>query len=152
MAVTVYAIIGDANTRKSSTARALTGVGQKKKVDIESMAGTLPAFVQISALQESAIAPNEFINHMTTDGHLNAVVTLRDAPLSKGGHTFPSGSAYLREFINAGWRIQQVVVLGAPRLAHALPAGTPGPMYVPGSRSTPTNKIASQIRQSWAWL
>src|SRR5262245_50581674 len=121
MSVNVYAVIGGGDTRKSSSVRALTGVGQRKAVAVATVTGAMQTFVQISALQESEISPGDFVHDMNSGGHQNILVTLRDAPLHKGGAHYPSGSDYIQEFIRAGWNIHQVVVLGAHHLSYALP-------------------------------
>jgi hypothetical protein len=55
---TIYAIVGDANTRKSSTARALTGVARRKCVTVGTTTIDIDVFVQVSSLQESNMPPD----------------------------------------------------------------------------------------------
>ena len=145
---TVYALLGDGNTRKSSTTRALTGAAQRRVMSVATAAGSIDVFVQISSLQESQITPQQFIAEMIAAGHQNILVTLWVSQLG----TFPSGSDYLREFANAGWVIQQIVVLGTTPLSPPLHAGAPPPNLIPHSATTPANQIASLIRGWWNWL
>src|SRR5258708_7194310 len=109
---TVYAILGDENTRKSSTTRALTGAEQRRVMSVATAAGRIDIFVQISSLQESHILPQDFIAEMTAAGHQNILVTLWFSQLG----ALATGTDYLREFANAGWVIQQIVVLGTTPL------------------------------------
>jgi hypothetical protein len=145
---TVYAILGDGNTRKSSTTRALTGAAQRSVMSVATAAGSIDVFVQISSLQESHILPQDFIAEMIAAGHQNILVTLWVSQLG----TFPAGTDYLREFANAGWVIQQIVVLGTAPLLPPLHAGAPPPNLIPHSAMTPANQIASLIRGWWNWL
>lgn len=150
--VTVHAIFGESNTRKSSSVRALTGVARFKEVTVTTNVGDINVFVRISALQESEIDPQAFIAEVTSGQYENVLVPLRIFQLIKGNRTYPDGSKYIQDFIRAGWHIRHVVVLGIPTLQNPLPSGTPKPNYIPLSTSTPVNKITSQIRYWWDWL
>ncbi len=144
----VYAIIGDGSTRKSSTSRALTGVGQRKQVSVATVSGPLDIFVCIQSLQEAGISPQAFIAEVTNGGYQNALVTLWDSP----GNGHPAGSTYLQDFANAGWSIQQIVVLGVSQLLHPLSNAMPQPNYVANATAIPVNQIASHARGWWGWL
>jgi hypothetical protein len=145
---TVYAILGDNNSRKSSTARALTGAAQRGVRTVATSAGNIDVFVQISSLQEQNIMPPVFIAEMTAAGRQNILVTLWVSQLG----AFPAGTDYLREFANAGWIIRQIVVLGTTPLLPTLHAGAPAPNQIPNSPMIPTNQIASLVRGWWSWL
>jgi hypothetical protein len=145
--VEVYAILGDANARKSSTVRALTGAAQRALRTVATNAGNIDIFVQISSLQESTISPADFIQEITNLGCRYVLVTL----WIQSRQIFPSGQDYLQKFTAAGWTIQQLVVLGAPQLP-PLPSGTPTPNLLPQSEETPANQIASRIRTWWGWF
>lgn len=145
---TVYAILGDGNTRKSSTSRALTGVAQRKAVTVATPVGNIDVFVQIKSLQEANISAQDFITEMTQAGHSHMLVTLWVSQF----WTFPPGTDYLRDFAIAGWTINQIVVLGPTPLAPPLHAGAPVPRLIPNSAITPVNQIASQVRGWWNWL
>jgi len=148
---TLYVILGDANTRKSSTVRALTGVARRRSVTVGTTVGDIDVFVQVSSLQESEIMPADFISEMTSAGHQNIVVTLWVSSRVTSTGTYPQGIVYLQEFIAAGWTLAQIVVLGASTFSGAPPA-TPAPHFIPNSRTTPVNRIAAQVRSWWGWL
>src|SRR5882672_6144705 len=148
---TVYVILGNANTRKSSTARALTGVAQRKSVTVTTNTGNIEIFVQISSLQESEIQPADFIAEMASGGHENILVTLWVSQRVTLSYTYPPGIDYLQAFIADGWVIAHVVVLGAPTLNGA-PAGTATANFVSDSRTTPVNSITAQVRNWWGWV
>jgi hypothetical protein len=145
---TVYAILGDNNTRKSSTVRALTGATQFGVRTAATLAGNIDVYVQVSSLQESRVLPLDFIAAMTAAGHTNILATLWVSPLNN----FPAGTDYLREFANAGWIINQIVVLGATPLLPPLHIGAPTPNLIPHSATMPANQIASLVRGWWNWL
>jgi hypothetical protein len=163
----VYAILGDSNTRKSSTVRALTGVSQWQS-DWE-VARTLPTgnidvYVQIKALQEDNINEQEFVRKIAE--HDQVLIKLGRPPVSdiliplriSAVNGFHDGAVYLQHFARAGWNIMPIVfVLGAAALPTAsLPAGVRAHRISYLTRMPPTmppaNKIASDIRGLWSWL
>ena len=148
----VYVVLGEANARKSSTARTLTGVPQRKCVTVATNSGDIDIFVQISSLQESKITPDDFINEMTSGGYDNVLVTLWISQRFTSTGVYPAGVDYLHAFVAAGWNIAQIVVLGTSTLPSALPASAPSPNFIPNSWSTPVNQIASQVRAWWGWV
>jgi hypothetical protein len=144
----VYAVIGEANTRKSSTVRCLTGVSQRRLVTVMTATGPIDIFVQIQALQEATISPAAFIGSVANANYPRVLVPLRDT----GFNGQPPGADYIAQFMGAGWPIHQIVVLGAGNPSHPLPAGTPNANFVPGSANAPVNQTAAQIRGWWGWL
>ena len=147
---TVFAILGDGNSRKSSTVRAITGAARYGVWTVATSSGNMDVYIRISSLQESNIDPQTFIADMTAAGHQNILVTLWVSQRATPTATFPAGTDYLRAFAAAGWIIQQIVVLGTtPLLLHA---GAPAPNLIPLSATTPANQIASLIRGWWNWL
>jgi len=144
----IFIIMGDRNTRKSATIRALTGAFQRKVYQVATQMGNIDIFVQISSLQESRISPQKFIKEIEEYNCPNVLVSLW---ISQGNGQ-PDGLTYIREFLNRGWNIQQIVVLGVNNLPYNLPQNTPSPNYIPNSRDLPANQIASQIREWWQWL
>jgi hypothetical protein len=157
----VYAILGESNTRKSSTVRALTGAGQLQEAWRVAM--TLPpsnieVYVQIRSLQEgNGITPMAFTDRITELNKWRAAHPLKFAPVTNiliplrisAFNNCPDGTDYLNHFASVGWNIiRPIVVLGAAALPTAFPAHHP----VPGSATMPANGIASQIRPLWNWL
>jgi hypothetical protein len=147
----VYVILANANTRKSSTARALTGVAQRKCVTVATNSGDIDVFVQISSLQESKIMPADFIAEIVSGRYQNVLVTLWVSQRVTSGGAYPAGVNYLQAFVAAGWTIEQIVVLGTSTFA-GVAAGMPPPRFVPDSHTTPLNLIASHVRGWWQWV
>jgi hypothetical protein len=144
----VFVVLGDPDTRKSATIRALTGAYRRRGWEVATQAGNLDIFVQISSLQESRIAPQNFVTQ--NENWTNILVCL----WVSSGNGQPDGLQYIRTFINNGWTISQIVVLGAGanNLPYRLPTGLPNPLFIPNSGATPANQIAHQIRGQWGWL
>ncbi len=157
----VYAILGDSNTRKSSTVRALTGVMKQDnawKVAMPSPTGNIDVYVQIKALQEEGVNAQELVDKVVSVNRFRAehgqhpvndiLIPLRISAVNG----FADGTVYLQHFALAGWNIHQIVVLGTTTLLSPLPAGAPAPNQIPYSASMPANQIASLIRGWWSWL
>lgn len=145
----VFVVLGGTGVRKSFTIRALTGAYNRDVYDVGHQNGTvLNVFVQISALQESRINPQQFINEINTNVYQNVLVGLW-IDQSRGQ---PNGLSYINDFIQAGWNIQNIVVLGTSQLPYPLPASLSTPTYINNSSNMPANSIASQIRPLWSWL
>lgn len=145
----IFVVIGDANSRKSYTIRALTGAYNKGFYDIGLQNNNiLNVYVHISSLQESRISPQQFVTDLNTVGYSYVLVSL----WIRSGHGQPDGLTYLNAFISAGWNVQDIVVLGTPQLPYALPTSVPTPAFIPNSVGLPANNIASQIRGTWNWL
>jgi hypothetical protein len=145
----IFAIIGERNTRKSATTRALTGAFKRGVYQIETSGGDIiDFFVQISSLQESGISPKEFIEECNQNSYSDVLVCL----WISGGNGQPNGLTYIQNFLNAGWDIREIVVLGTNKLPYTLPQHTPTPNFVSNSQNLPANNIASRIREWWQWL
>ena len=149
--VTVFVILGDANTRKSSAVRALTGVPRRKEVTVATNGGNIDVFVQISSLQESEVLPDAFISEMAEKEVKNVLVTVWISSLFKNDVVYPPGSEYLGAFAAVGWRIRQIVVLGTDTVPDAMPTDSPTPVFFPLSSITPVNRTAAEIRSHWGW-
>jgi hypothetical protein len=159
----VYAILGESNTGKSSTVRALTGAGQLQEA--WRVATTLPpsnieVYVQIRSLQEEkGIQPMALTDRITELNKWRAAHPNNYAPVTNlliplrisAFNNCPDGAAYLKHFASVGWNIMPIVVLGAAVLPAGLPVRVPT-LSIPGSASMPANGIASQIRPLWNWL
>lgn len=141
----VFVVLGDRKTGKSVTIRALTGVYNKRVMQVATQAGNIDIFVQITSLQESGIAPQNFVTEIAN--RTNVLVPLWVSP----GNGQPNGLQYIQTFINNGWTISQIVVLGTNNLSYNMPAGLPNPFFIPNSLTIPPNQIAHQIRAQWGW-
>lgn len=147
----VYVLLGDGNTRKSSTARALTGVPQRKSVSVATTGGNIEVFVQIKSLQEAHISPQDFIQEANNAAYSNVLVPLWISNFP-GPPSFPHGAHYIQDFLNANWHIQAVVALGVGQLPQQLPAPAPIPQFLSQSMFTPVNQTSAAVRGWWGWV
>jgi hypothetical protein len=145
----VWAVIGPANARKSSTIRALTGVGNVPHPPISSKAspplwdvsylkrGPVLTFVYPCALQEVHFDSSDFTKTVVKSGAAKVIVALR----------YRDALHYLTAFRTARWVIAGYAVLGPP--PHQLLPGFARGILIPDAASTPSNVIAAQLRQAW---
>jgi len=155
----VYAILGAADTHKSSTVRALTGVSQWQSA-WNVATPTHPALdfhVEVVSLQESNISPEGFVERINAVNLNRASLKFPNVaniliPLRITGiNGLRDGAVYLQHFISVGWNIMPIVIFGAAVLPTGLPAGV-RTLSIFGSASMAANGIASQIRPFWNWL
>jgi hypothetical protein len=67
-------------------------------------------------------------------------------------NNLPDYYDYLDDFVNAGWTISGISVLGNNNLHRGLPISTINPLYELNSKKTPSNEIAHRLRNAWNWL
>jgi len=148
----VYVILGDSNTRKSSTMRALTGVRQES--DSWEMAtgakGVDIFYIRTMSLQEAGITPQVFVKTINQLVVSNIFISLRIKPSKRAFKIYPAGVDYLDAFKRAKWNIKPLFVLGDPALPPGLPTGIRAHL-ISNSRALPANEIASRIRGLWNW-
>ena len=145
----IYIIMGNGNSGKSRTIRALTGISRMRDTgyQIGTQIGDINVYVRVSSLQESDISPQDFIREVQNGNYQNVLVGL----WINQGNGQPNGVNYIQEFLNAGWNINQIVILGANNVPN-LPQNTSQPNPILNSRTLPSNTIASYIRNWWQWL
>lgn len=140
----IYVIMGDSNSRKSSTIRALTGVARKRSYDISTTNGIIETYISISSLQESKTSPKAFLKEVNSMGCKNVLVSL----WIRNGKSLPKGRKYLDKFTKSGWNIKPIAVLGStlPNLPQRYSVKSIK------SKKRPSNEIASEVRKMWNWL
>ena len=153
---TLYAAIGPAGSRKSSLIRSLTGIGNRHAdfdrniLDIQLATGAVAQVYCCSpALQEIAIDPATFIAAVQQQGSraTDVAIALRRAP----AQGCPGCIDYLQAWLNVGWSIGGIVLLGAGHPVAQHYPGTPQIQRFPNSLQTPTNEMAAQVRNAWGW-
>ncbi len=151
----LHIVVGDANTRKSSLLRCLTGVGSgnaTRYIQVAEASGNvLTVFCMLSALQESykPMTPAAFVRFVRqlSPQATDVAVTLR----ANARGTYPGLAAYLQAFSQAGWPVRNAAFLGPG--AYALRTSVAGANSVAVTRSPnqPTNQTAQQVRKAWGW-
>jgi Fe2+ transport system protein B len=145
---TIYCVIGNANSGKSSIIRALTGLGshnRSKKVTITFLNNTLHEFfVQTSAAQEKNLDVSRLIREINRGNCEYNLIALRfDRPSS-----FPNYLSYLSRFETEGWNIKKIVLLGNHEL---LTQYNPILLRFNNPQNQTINKNAADIRKNWGW-
>jgi len=143
----VWIIMGDSNTKKSATIRALTGAFRKNHYDISTTKGILRnVYIEIRSLQEAKIEPKEFISKHNNDKFILLSLWINSS------NRYPDGIDYINEFIRNRWIIKEIVVLGRNQnnMPYKLPTNV-SVRYIPNT-NIPANKIAHEIRNWWNWL
>ncbi|MGB2841412.1 MAG: hypothetical protein WBC40_02860, partial [Halobacteriota archaeon] len=105
----------------------------------------IKVFVQIRALQEDGISPEEFIKEHDCDEYILLCLRI------KGGHRNPDGLKYIEKFRSHGWNIKDICVLGKELRDLPLPHDISA-YPIKDSKSMPANEIAYEIRERWGWL
>jgi hypothetical protein len=151
--VDAYIVMGNPNTRKSSLIRALTGADRGREWDISTNRGVITAHVEVSALQESETQPHEFVDKLITTDIQNVLVPLWIREKRKrSGPDYPNGQAYIQHFVDVGWSINTVVVLGIDALPYNIPVNNVDVNFIGDPRDIPSHEIASHVRELWGWL
>jgi hypothetical protein len=152
MPINVFIILGNRNTRKSSTVRALTGLGRRGICQIElttSLDGILiDLYTRISALQESKDTPGDFVNEVNAKDNENILVPLWIDQMND----LPNGQTYIETFVAAGWNIKQIEVLGTNTLPYTIEIPKTMIHFHPNSSERPNNRNIIEIKSRWGWL
>ncbi len=162
--VHVWVLIGKANSRKSSTIRALTGQHRESALEIARTDGQIISlYTIIKPLNEldGPPAPSEVMDYLVQAAaeimagsekvevvpqRINLLVTL-----TLNGPTPGKAVAdYLNAFAAAGWAMESIVTLGEETPDWVKSYGAPY-ANIPAIYE-PTNAIAHDIRQLWGWL
>jgi len=152
--VLAWFIVGNGGFGKSSTIRALSGVGRTKAMfgirgalwNIDYTAGTAMTFVLPVGLQELPVDAQTFEAAVNRSGASHVVGALR----YYGANGLPDAASYIHYFIGRGWLVSYATLGALP------PLSSPGGMNIPtaGPRAAPpsANGIAAQLRSIWPFL
>ncbi len=153
---TAWILIGESNTRKSSVARLLTGIGRiETQVDLADAQGCrFRVRSLVSAAQEARLQPAALLEEVNGTTHWdgkfgsirNAVVLLR----YDVDNNCPDGEAYVTAFLNDGWQIACIVSLGEVARDWVRGSGLRS-IEIPDSPCLASNEVANIIRKAWAW-
>lgn len=141
--VRVWAVIGNTNTHKTSTIRALTGVrGVEESWHVQyNPGGNVTTYVHPPGLQEIRVSPKRFVEKVNKAGARRVIVALRH----KASRGHPNAVDYLVFFRREGWDIAGHAVLGAGALLRGFGKGIP----IAKAKDTPSNGIAARLRLGW---
>lgn len=152
--VNLFIIIGDDNSRKSSTIRALTGAFRSKRYDIQIKdKGVLDFYIQISALQEAHKLANKLIADIKEYGCHNVILPLRIDPVNYNGLKYPNAEQYIDQLLKEKWAIKTVLFI-KERFNDQLRRrfSNYADKVINDTEKTPSNKLASILRREWNWI
>ncbi len=145
-----YLIIGNANTRKASLVRSLTGCFNRSSREVVMQSAKRPVrfYVRVGALQSTRTTLDEFA-HEAQRARAEAVLCcLSPSADPTEPLEFPDAAAYVANMRQRGWRIKGVAVLGqngggvrAPNLRQYVQAST-----------APVNLTARDVRAQFGWV
>ena len=143
-----YLIVGEANTRKSSVLRSLTGCFNRSNRDILLTNGKkLAIYARVASLQESKTTPTAFIIEALATGQSTVIFCLWPGPNPLNPTSFPDAAAYVQAFQQAGWLFKAGAVLGGTPYRPATPR-VANFSQVP---LQPINVAASAVRSHFRW-
>jgi len=109
-----YILIGNANTRKASVLRSLTGCFNRSVRDILPLDATVPLrlYARVGSLQDARTRPTDFVDEVAK-ARCNAVLCcLSPNARAEEPSLYPGAQAYLDQFKAAGWQVRSIAVLG----------------------------------------
>ncbi len=144
-----YILIGNANTRKTSVTRSLTGCFNRSVRDIQLQSGKPVRFyARVGALQNTRTTLDEFVQEVNRSRCDAVLFSLLPNAVQTDLMDYPDAQAYVAGLRERGWRIKGVAVLGqdgggvrAPNLRQYIQAGT-----------APVNATAREVRAQFGWL
>jgi len=169
--VRAWILVGENDSRKSSTIRCLTGLQKPDYHDIALENGQcMPIYAEIRSLQEHGedkkYTPEgycEFIkieiksyaeNGYITPKYYNLILPIH----YNSGNKSKSGKEYIYAFVKSGWEIQSVISMGERVFSEANSKRMDwvswlGCHYgeVPESTELSSTESASRIRKFWGW-
>jgi len=150
MPMDAYILIGNANTRKTSVVRSLTGCFNRSVRDIQLQGSRRPQrfYARVGTLQITRTSIEDFIQEVSRSRCEAVVFCLSPTAHKTDLEEFPDAQIYVAALRERGWRIKGVAVLGqdgggvrAPNLRQYTQAPT-----------APVNVTARDVRAQFGWL
>jgi hypothetical protein len=145
-----YILIGNANTRKTSIVRSLTGCFNRSVRDIQLQTGKRPVrfYARVGELQSTRTTVGEFLAEVARARCDAVIFCLAPGANKTDLEEYPDAQAYVATLREQGWRIKGVAVLGqdsggvrAPNLRQYTQAPT-----------APVNVTARDVRAQFGWV
>lgn len=144
-----YILIGNANTRKTSVTRSLTGCFNRSVREIQLQSGKPVRFyARVGALQNTRTTLDEFTQEVQRSRCDAVLFSLLPNAVHTDLMDYPDAQAYVAGLRERGWRIKGVAVLGqdgggvrAPNLRQYVQAP-----------AAPVNLTARDVRAQFGWL
>ncbi len=144
-----YLLIGNANTRKTSVIRSLSGCFNRSVRDIQLQSGRPVRFyARVGALQGTRTTLDEFVQEVQRARCDGVLFSLLPTAVHTDLMDYPDAQTYVAGLRERGWRFKCVAVLGqdgggvrAPNLRQYVQAPT-----------APVNVTARDVRAQFGWL
>jgi hypothetical protein len=144
-----YILIGNANTRKTSVIRSLSGCFNRSVRDIQLQSGKPVRFyARVGALQNTRTTLDEFVQEANRARCEAVLFSLLPNAVHTDLMDYPDAQTYVAGLREQGWRIKGVAVLGqdgggvrAPNLRQYVQAPT-----------APVNATARDLRAQFGWI
>jgi hypothetical protein len=145
-----YLLIGNANTRKTSLVRSLTGCFNRSVRDIQLQSAKRPVrfYARVGALQNTRTSIDDFVQEVARARCDAVIFCLSPGALKTDLAEYPDAQTYVAALRERGWRIKAVAVLGqdgggvrAPNLRQYTQAPT-----------APVNATARDVRAQFGWV
>lgn len=152
--VNVYIILGEANMKKSSTMRCLSGVDREKVYKIQHANGNIRnTFVKISAIQEANFTETEFTTHVAAKQYEDIFICLRINGFihPKSQRPLKSAVDYINHFRSIGWNVIKIVDFQDSNSIISLGNITPT-LTIMNTKQKTANNIASTVRNYFNWI
>lgn len=145
-----YILIGNANTRKTSVVRSLTGCFNRSVRDIQLQSGKRPQrfYARVGTLQLTRTSVEEFVQEVNRARCEAVVFCLSPTAHKTDLEEYPDAQAYVSALRERGWRIKGVAVLGQDGggvRATNLRQYTQAP-------TAPVNVTARDVRAQFGWV
>lgn len=145
-----YILIGNANTRKTSIVRSLTGCFNRSVRDIQLQSDKRPQrfYARVGALQATRTNLESFLAEVTRARCEAVLFCLSPGANKTDLEEYPDAATYVTALRELGWRIKGVAVLGQ----------NGGAVQAPNSRqyiqapTAPVNLTARDIRAQFGWV
>ena len=145
-----YILIGNANTRKTSVVRSLSGCFNRSVRDIQMQSGKRPLrfYARVGALQSTRTSIEAFFAEVARMRCEGVLLCLAPNAHKTDLEEYPDAQAYVAAMREKGWRIKGIAVLGqdgggvrAPNLRQYTSAPT-----------APVNVTARDVRAQFGWV
>ena len=145
-----YILIGNANTRKTSLVRCLTGCFNRSVRDIQLQAAKRPVrfYARVGALQNTRTTLDEFVHEVARSRCEAVLFCLSPNANATDLIEYPDAQTYVNGLRERGWRIKAVAVLGQDGggvRATNLRQHTQAP-------TAPVNATARDLRAQFGWV
>lgn len=145
-----YIIIGNANTRKASLVRSLTGAFNRSVRDIQLQGAKRPQrfYARVGTLQDTRTTIEQFTTEATRARCEATLFCLSPTANKNEGIDLPDAATYVAALRELGWRIKGVAVLGQNDGG----VRAPNLRQYPYAPAAPVNVTAREVRAQFGWV